>query len=326
MQLPAGSGCCNARVLNATSGLFLTNNYLKFEIAYAGNYNFPEMSVKILFAAGVCVLFTCSRDHGHVTNTADVNTSANADTVRVSMAEVVPVVKEAPPADSAITVAPERPARTEQVRILTAGTFHSDEVWEGADKENWYGLFPGEQGFSIRKTKIITTRVADGLFDDVEKGEKTGWEVETESSEWPVLLITGLDLAETQTTHADIPSTIYPGDTVNFTYEGIPYRIFATGEALTTDRGVTSVTNYHLYISRTLEEKTTVALLVIHHAFDDAMTSIIWAGDIDGDKKLDLIIELSNHYNVTAPTLFLSAPAKENEVVVPVAEHRSVGC
>jgi hypothetical protein len=38
-------------------------------------------------------------------------------------------------------------------------------------------------------------------------------------------------------------------------------------------------------------------LLVAHENFDDQMTCLIWAGDIDGDDRLDLIINLARHYN-----------------------------
>ena len=56
------------------------------------------------------------------------------------------------------------------------------------------------------------------------------------------------------------------------------------------------------------------------------MTSIIFSGDIDGDGLLDLVIDLSNHYNVSNPALFLSKPATSDNAVKLVGQHLRVGC
>src|SRR5688572_28162757 len=48
------------------------------------------------------------------------------------------------------------------IQILFTGTFHGDEVNEGADKLNWFGLFNEDGNYFLRRTKIITDRVVDG--------------------------------------------------------------------------------------------------------------------------------------------------------------------
>lgn len=58
----------------------------------------------------------------------------------------------------------------------------------------------------------------------------------------------------------------------------------------------------------------------------DAWPHLRWAGDIDRDGRLDLLIDMTDHYNVSAPTLFLSTQAKDGELVGAAAELRSVGC
>ena len=52
---------------------------------------------------------------------------------------------------------------------------------------------------------------------------------------------------------------------------------------------------------------------------DEAVPQILWAGDIDRDGKLDLLLDLTDHYNVSIPTLFLSSEAAEDELVAEVA-------
>jgi hypothetical protein len=52
---------------------------------------------------------------------------------------------------------------------------------------------------------------------------------------------------------------------------------------------------------------------------------VIWAGDIDGDGRLDMILNLTNHYNIWMPTLFLSTAARKGDMVGPVAQFVSYG-
>jgi hypothetical protein len=61
-------------------------------------------------------------------------------------------------------------------------------------------------------------------------------------------------------------------------------------------------------------------------AASDAELRVLWAGDIDGDGKLDLLVDLTNHYNISAPTLFLSTAAKKGELAGRVARFVSYGC
>ncbi|NIQ12133.1 MAG: hypothetical protein GWO23_21940 [Gammaproteobacteria bacterium] len=58
----------------------------------------------------------------------------------------------------------------------------------------------------------------------------------------------------------------------------------------------------------------------------EAFPQVLWAGDLDRDGKLDILLDLTDHYNVSAPTLLLSSMAAANELVQPVAEFRTTGC
>ena len=59
---------------------------------------------------------------------------------------------------------------------------------------------------------------------------------------------------------------------------------------------------------------------------DDASPAVIFAGDLDRDGRLDLIIDATDHYNLSRPVLFLSGAAEGDELLHAVAEHRAVGC
>jgi hypothetical protein len=51
-----------------------------------------------------------------------------------------------------------------------------------------------------------------------------------------------------------------------------------------------------------------------------------WAGDLDGDGKVDLLLTAGTHYSVTVTRLFLSSKAKKGELVREVAKYESSGC
>ena len=216
----------------------------------------------------------------------------------------------------------------QSVRILFAGTFHGDEVKDGADSLAWFGLYPADSGdFILQKTTVVAMRVFDGILDDEARGEMTGWEISTATDDYPTMLVWHEDLSEGFVNGLEIPQSIYPGDSIRIEFLGVHYLLHATGlNASNPDVGITQVSDYTLHIQRTDHGTTIHTTLVSHAVFDDAMTSILWSGDLDRDGYLDFLIDMSNHYNRSAPTLFLSKPTGSKDVVVPVAEHSSVGC
>jgi hypothetical protein len=60
--------------------------------------------------------------------------------------------------------------------------------------------------------------------------------------------------------------------------------------------------------------------------FSDQHCELFWAGDLDGDGRLDLVMNLSGHYNVSETTLFLSSTRQQGKLVRKAAVFRIVGC
>ncbi len=54
--------------------------------------------------------------------------------------------------------------------------------------------------------------------------------------------------------------------------------------------------------------------------------SLLWAGDLDRDGKIDLLLDVSNHYAGRHYVLYLSSEADAGELVKPVAELIVSGC
>lgn len=212
-------------------------------------------------------------------------------------------------------------------RLLNLGTYHGEEVWEGAEKENWWGLFKGTSGFYLAETKLKTKRVLDEIVDA--SNEKTGWKVSPLNKDSCIVLITGLNFLTNHPVHTVALSkrVVLPGDTLRLNIMGAQYKLFATGKKDSASKQhYYGVSDYKLYLSAKKAGRVITDLLVEQKNFDDQMISIIFAGDIDNDNFPDLLINTSWHYNVFRPTLYLSKPAGSNHLLKRMGSHMSVGC
>lgn len=214
------------------------------------------------------------------------------------------------------------------VSIITTGTFHGDEVSGNVEKINWTGLFKGPNGYYLKQTKLRAMRVNDPVLD--EEHQKTGWELRVPGKDTSILLISAAaGLSDTRVSHAPLSkTTLYPGDTLSIHYLGKDYLLVATGKKEpTSETGENyQVSDYKLYLSTRINGKKCQTLLSAHDWFDDAMVYLIFAGDLDRDGILDLILDDSYHYNMTEPSLYLSRNAAKGQAVKRVASHVSVGC
>ena len=213
------------------------------------------------------------------------------------------------------------------VKILTVGTFHDNEVSNNDKNQQWLGLFKNKKGFYLKRTKIRTEKINDLTLDTEE--EKTGWEVSTIIKDTCMILIEPLPfLKERKIKKFKLAKdTIFPNDTLQFKYLGIDYNLFATGNKEIVNEGLKQVEiwNYKLYLVAEIKGQKRTSLLVNQGNFNYDMIQIIFAGDIDGDGILDLIINTPRYYYERSPTLYLSRPANNEEVVKRIGAHTTVG-
>ncbi len=274
----------------------------------------------IIMVLGIIACKNSNSEDNTKNNTVKTDTLANVDKVNITTSknDIIKYNDTEFPIDSTFTT-----------KVLTVGVFHGDEVLENADRETWFGLFQGKQGFYIAETKLKTKRVNDAIIDENEE-DKTGWEVQTVNKDTSIILIEKLSFLTPRNVQQVVLSKeqVFPDDTLRITYLGIDYKIFATGskKKLQNEPDWFEVWNYKLYLTAIINGKAHKSLLVAQPNFDGQMIELIFAGDIDGDGVLDLIIDTSNHYNVTSPTIYLSKPAKNGEIVKPIGGHTSVGC
>lgn len=263
----------------------------------------------------------CRQMGAHETSPATLAT----DTMHVVQSGTAPNAKSID--EDPLTFPEEGPY---MAHILTTGQFHEDEVSSTAKAEKWHGLFKANGVFYVAPTGINTLKVFDPVLDEDSLHDKTGWLVETTSKDSCILLVAGVSLPSSNNIEPVLlkQDKIYPGDTVSFNYLGTAYKLYATGtkKKVQNDPLWYDVKNYRLYLEANKEGKQVQTLLAAQPGFDEQMISIMFAGDIDGDNLLDLIIDTSNDYNSFSPTLYLSGQAPKDQLIKLVGRHISVGC
>lgn len=119
---------------------------------------------------------------------------------------------------------------------------------------------------------------------------------------------------------------IWPEEKVTFTFNNVNYTLRAEGKVLSSgkveneegkEEFFKNVQNYRLYLTT---DNTAERLLLKEASFNDTFVELLFAGDIDGDGKLDLIFNASRDYEEERMILFLSSKAKNGEAMKRVSE------
>jgi len=216
--------------------------------------------------------------------------------------------------------------------ILIPGEYHGNEVHAVSGK-GWLGLFgPDAGGTAVAQVELHVDTVLDALLD--ENGPPTGKRVG--SSVGPAVLlmkdVPHVEPGPVRMIAADV--LLVPNEPVSLALDA-PNPVFLELACVApkSSRG-TQQSTCKLVLRAGAEGKAQV--LRKYEAYyndgtfggvgNDAPVRVIWAGDLDGDTRLDLLLDLTDHYNVARPTLFLSTAAEGDSLVAAVAEHQSTGC
>jgi hypothetical protein len=222
----------------------------------------------------------------------------------------------------------------EPIQILRTGLWHGDEV-EAESGPDWWGIFPAGEGFTLQSAPVTITREVDEIVD-IGPDEKTGKRVTVPEEAEPVLLIRGLKNPEqgllTPLMQAPQYSFLYPGQTQPLSLgpaDKVPFfELAALGATVENEQTAEPfVDHYRLTISEgNYPVKRRQTLVEMDRVYEEGKPRLVWAGDIDRDGAVDLLIDQTDHYNVTHLVLFLSSAAKEGEILGRVAEWRTTGC
>lgn len=169
--------------------------------------------------------------------------------------------------------------------------------------------------------------VHDPIMDD--NHSKTGVKVTFESNDFDnstkfifsnekLFFETDEGLEGYQVEIADVPKTILPDKSHEFTYKDVNYTLSASADKI--EEG--SYENYELILKMQKNGKITSQILVFQSYSDISFVEILLVGDIDNDGIIDLLIDTSSHYNESIPTLYLSSLNTSKNAIVKISAYR----
>lgn len=203
--------------------------------------------------------------------------------------------------------------------LLRVGQFHGEEVKQKSGL-TWIGLFPASKAgqYELKETKVAISIVNDPIVDDPK--QKTGKKVAVASKAEPIVLLRGISGLKAGKVVTCTVSTdhLSAGTTMKLNAGKDTTNLVVSGK-----KGKESVANYSIVVQRAGIKQE---LFKEKEISTDGSPTLLWSGDLDGDGHADFLIDVTNHYNMTQPTLFLSSKAKPGKLVEKVASHTATGC
>lgn len=218
--------------------------------------------------------------------------------------------------------------------VQPPGRFHGHEP-VARHGERWLALRSDARGAALVETTLHVRAVEDAVLDA--PGQRSGREVGSslEGSgvamyvRGPVLRAGPIERAQAGTdADATAPAPL-PARTI--AWRARHYRLETRCDD-TPFRHVDAQAHYRcrLVLGDGIREQVLLESLAYRDASaalsTEATAEVLFAGDLDRDGRLDLLIDLTDHYNISRPTLLLSSQAAPGDFVGMAAAFESVGC
>lgn len=209
-------------------------------------------------------------------------------------------------------------------KIMIEGRFHKHEVWQGAEEKSWMALVQEDSVFRLLPSHLQVSPFFDPVYD---KGRqvRSGREVR---GELPNTLLFMTGIAKLQPTEVDTVSypsqVILPNTAIDLRFKGKTYTLAASGDSIQQEGSESySVQNYKWTVTGSKNGRRISQELAADENFESAIYSLLWVGDLDRDGIPDLVADLSNHYNSSKITLFLSSTAEKGKLYRKVADFKT---
>ena len=214
-----------------------------------------------------------------------------------------------------------------EARILEVGEFHGDEV-KAQTGEKWLGLHISGGESMLLNYQLSVEAVHDQIVDEPDQpDQKTGKKVSVDLPLEPIFLVDAdwIRPGPVQTLFkGNYEKSLERGSTITLNLVDASYEL----KVISTEEGdkcpnAALPKNAMLVLA---SEGYTQVLYTLDECGNDPGWFLIWAGDLDGDGKLDLYLSVNQHYNVAEKKLFLSSQAGKKRLVEEVAEFVTSGC
>lgn len=207
-------------------------------------------------------------------------------------------------------------------RLIETGEFHDGEV-QVRTGETWLGLF-----VSPKSSELAEVRVKISPVRDAEKSNsgRSDQEVTVSDPRVPVFLVKNcpsLQPSRVQTVFSQNLQLSNQTD-ISLKLNDLTYRLHVR-TADTSEGMFISNPDAQLILSLPGRKQVLYALKG-HKTIQNPVWSLNWAGDIDGDGRLDLYVTVTDHYNIAEKRLYLSSPARGIRLVKNVASFTTTGC
>ncbi len=209
----------------------------------------------------------------------------------------------------------------QQFALLKTGVFHGMDVPLHQPKQ-WQGLFCKDLRCSFHAVQIETRPTIDEVGDDP-PGVKSATEVFLVGvhSHEPLFLVRGLGFK------ARSLQALFVGQREMQTGDEFAFGPTIDGFLLKVEGKKTEEEplpkGSKLFLVRGQQKQE---LFALPDGGNDPYITVLWIGDLDGDGKPDLIIDMSDHYNVSRKVLLLSSQAKKGDLVGSAAVLQTEGC
>lgn len=209
-------------------------------------------------------------------------------------------------------------------KIMIEGRFHKHEVWRGAESKSWLALVQDDSVFRLQPSRLQVSTFFDPVYD---KGRqvRSGREVQGEHPN-TLFFVTGI--AKLQAGAVDTVAypnqVILPNTSINLRYKSKVYTLTASGDSIQHEGSESySVQNYKWTVTGTKNGRKVTQVLASDENFESAIYVLLWVGDLDRDGIPDLLADLSNHFNTSKVTLYLSSLAEKGKLYKKVADFKT---
>ncbi len=223
-------------------------------------------------------------------------------------------------------------AVSEPTEIAKVGTWHGSEG-PMSPGDGWWGLFPVEGGYVLESAEVTVVPDSPPMGDKT--GGRTGKKLSISQKTEPLFLVRGANrLKEGPVVSLALPpegTFLYPGQALNLTQtkEGVTdlESLVALGTYAKLEESYYGFSGYRLrLISETSPTRESQVVASVSICDPYSGPRIFWAGDLDGDGKTDLFLDISKYEINSHFVLYLSSAAKEGELVGLVGEWITLGC
>ncbi len=216
-----------------------------------------------------------------------------------------------------------------QFEILAPGSFHGNEVKSETSGEIWLGVFETSSGYELRPAEMIVEEVTDHYLD--RNDEKTARLIYAADAVINPYYDWDFQTDRWASDGADrLMFFLRPADSVF--EEGSLFPVIADSPHLPPDTTIELGNSGQMLVAvhkglYLFEGETSQRLCDVYPDSHGEFVSVVWAGDLDGDGRIDLVLDDQVHYAFNVYyRLFLSSEAESGKLVKEVAVFAAVGC